>query len=355
MPDRKVTLNDLARLAGVSTSTVSRALADSPQISAEMKQHIQAIAREHHYQPHQGARNLRLKKSNVVAVVLPIAANDAETFANPFVLEFLGAVGLELRHHGCHLLLLQERELNPWFWRSGLVDGYLQLGHGADPQQLYTIAENLPLVVWGPALPGQPYCSVGIDNQRLAQQAVTHLLRLGRRRIGIISGTFGNQDTESYLRFLGYEEALRLAGIPVDPSLLVFTDPDSSAWHQAALHLVSQVPDLDAVFAAYGDVVALVTIEALRQTGRRVPEDVAVVGFDNIALGGQFGVPLTTVSQEVQFTGARVLVETLMKRIAGQPVQSVTIPGKLLVRKSCGAFRLNPDPHPEGHHHTDTP
>src|SRR5690606_34731840 len=104
MPNTKITLADIAKIAGVSTSTVSRALSDSPQISVAVKKRIRAIAKEHNYQTHLGARNFRLQKSNVIAIVLPIEANDSEILSNPFVLEFTGAIGLELRHHGYNLL-----------------------------------------------------------------------------------------------------------------------------------------------------------------------------------------------------------------------------------------------------------
>jgi len=337
MPNSKITLADIAKIAGVSTSTVSRALTDSPQISDGVKRNIKALARQHNYQTHLGARNLRLKKSNVIGLVLPIAANDAATLSNPFVLEFIGAVGLELRQYECHLLLLHEKIINEQLWHSGLVDGYVLLGHGIDPAMLNDISPNLPLVVWGIQLPDQHYVTVGVDNTKLARQAVEHLLRLGRRRIGIIPGSFGHDNTESYLRYRGYCEALAHAGLVYDPALVVFTDYDARSAYCSAQQMLAQAPDVDAIFAAHSDVVALAAIQAATQSGRRVPEDVAVIGFDNVNLGLHFGLPLTTVSQELQTTGARVLVTTLMKLIAGEPVEPVTIEGKLIIRQSCGA------------------
>ncbi|MBK8021664.1 MAG: substrate-binding domain-containing protein [Chloroflexi bacterium] len=273
----------------------------------------------------------------MAAIVLPIEANDVETFANPFVLEFLGSVGLALRQHEYNLLLLHEKRIDVQYWNSGLVDGYLQLGHGIDPRFLNELPGDLPLVVWGPCLQNQHYSTVGVDNARLGRQAVEHLIALGRRRIGLIVGTFGNNNTESYLRYVGYREALRAAQIPFDRALVTTATTDTASGYVATMRLMAQAPDVDAVFAAYGDVVALAAIDALRQAGRRVPQDVAVVGFDNISLAMHFGTPLTTVSQEVQSTGAALLVETLMKQIAGEMTESVTIEGKFIVRQSCGA------------------
>lgn len=337
MPNSKITLADIAKLAGVSTSTVSRALTDSPQISDPVKRSIKALARQHNYHPHLGARNLRLRKTNVIGLVLPIEANDAATLSNPFVLEFVGAVGLELRQYECNLLLLQERMINPQLWNSGLVDGYLMLGHGNDPGLLNEVSGLIPLVVWGNRLAEQQYVTVGVDNTDLARQAVEHLIQLGRRRIGIIVGTFGANNTESYLRYRGYCQALSAAGLNYDPALVVFTEFDANSAYCAARQILDQAPQIDALFAAHSDVVALAAIQALGQAGRRVPQDVAVIGFDNISLGMHFGLPLTTVSQEVQSTGARVLVKTLMQLIAGEPAESTTIAGKLMVRQSCGA------------------
>lgn len=338
MRNSKITLADIAKLAGVSTSTVSRALTDSPQISVAVKQRIRDLAEAHDYQIHVGARNLRLRKSHIVAVVLPIEADDREMLSNPFVLEFIGAVQMALRQFEYNLLLLQQKRIDPMFWRSNLADGFIQLGHGVDPQILNSLAPDIPLVVWGPQFSDRCYCTVGVDNWKLAQQAVTHLIKLGRQRIGVLCGGFGKDDSESYLRYCGYREALNLAGISHDPALVAFTDFGSVSGYRAAEQLLSQAPDLDAIFAAHSDIVALAAIEALRQAGRTVPDDVAVVGFDNVSIGVHFGMPLTTISQEVQTTGAQVLVETLMKQMAGEVTPSVTIEGKLIIRRSCGAI-----------------
>ncbi len=334
----KITLADIAKLTNVSVSTVSRALHDNPQISAEVKKRIQAVANEHHYHIHLGARNLRLRRSNVIGLVLPIEADDFLTFANPFVLEFIGAIGVELRKNGLNLMLTHERVINQQLWDSGLVDGYIQLGHGVQPHKLKEGVADLPLVVWGAHLPNQPYCTVGVNNRCLARQAVEHLLKLGRKVIGIVVGNFGEQNTESYFRYCGYLDALKQANIPYDPRLVVFTDFDSRSGYEAAQHLLQQAPDVDAIFAANGDIVALATINAVLHSGRAVPYDVSVVGFDNIDLAVHFGIPLTTVSQELKPTGAQILVEALLKQLIGEKPQSITIDGKLVIRKSCGAL-----------------
>jgi|GEM_PF-2178659 len=334
MPDSKVTLADLAEIAGVSTSTVSRALSDSPQISYEVKEQIREIARNHNYRIHRGARNLRLQKTGMVAAILPIDADDTETLSNPFVLQFIGAVGLELRRFETNLVLLQEHSISGQLWHSGIADGFIQLGHGVDPSKLNDLPSDMPLVVWGQQLPDQKYVTVGVDNRALGQQAVEHLIEQGRQRIGIIAGDFGKQDTESYYRFRGYQDALQSAGIPYDENLLSITEYDSASGRRAAERLIQQAPDIDALFVAHSDLLAMIAIEYLRHAGRDVPGDVAVIGFDNMGLGEHLAVPLSTVSQEVREQGAAVLVDTLMQLIKGEKVTSVITPGKIIVRAS---------------------
>lgn len=333
----KLTLVDIAKMTGMSTSTVSRALNNSPLINDETKQRIQAIARDHNYQIHLGARNFRLKKSFVVAVVIPIETSDAATLTNPFILEFIGSVGFELRNNGYDLLLIQDRKINERYLRSGLVDGFIQLGHGEYPI-LNSLPDNVPLAVWGPPFPGQRYCTVGIDNWALSREAVEHLMRLGRRRIGLITthdhvkGT-----TEASNRLQGYQEALSNAGFPIDPALIVSTDWNPSSGVGATHQLIEQAPDVDAIFVSSGDAMALVVMETLRELGRAMPEDVAIVGFDGSSVGETGAMPLTTVSQEIRGTGAKLLVESLMQLIDGKKAPTQVIEGRLIVRRSCGA------------------
>lgn len=335
MTKAKLTLADIAKMTGMSTSTVSRALNDSPLINDETKQRIQAIARDHNYQVHLGARNFRLQKSYVVAVVIPIEASDAETLSNPFVLEFIGSVGFELRKSGYDLLLIQEREINERYLHSGLVDGFIQLGHGEYPV-LNRLPQGIPLVVWGPPFAGQKYVSIGIDNWALSRSAVEHLIQSGRKRIGLITGEYHKQTTEAHLRFQGYQESLIDAGMEIDPALISVSEWNPADGRRATQQLIEQAPDVDAIFVSSGDAVALAVMETLRQLGRSVPSDVAVVGFDNCEIGVHGGLALTTVSQEIKTIGARLLVESLMQQIEGNTVSTQVIDGKIIIRRSCG-------------------
>lgn len=185
------TMKDLARLAGVSPSTASRALRDSPLISQETKDRVKQIAKENAYRPHLGARNLRLQKSNIIAVILPYHPGGENALANPYVSKMLSTVGFVLRKYGYDMLLSRLDEASPeidnLYIHSGLADSAIILGQGPHAPLEALAATGVPFVVLGPVIEGQDYCSVSINNVTSAYDAVSHLLNLGRRRIAIIS------------------------------------------------------------------------------------------------------------------------------------------------------------------------
>jgi DNA-binding LacI/PurR family transcriptional regulator len=333
---------DIALLAGVSTSTASRALQDSSLISAETKERVQAIARKHNYQSNLLARNLRLSQSNSIALVLPIDPATEEIWSNPFVLKFIGAVGSVLSKHGYDVLVSQanfnESQFDRRYYNSGLVGGFILLGRSKDDTNLNAMAANgVPLVVWGPMLPRQQYCSVGIDNIASAREATHHMIKLGRRRIAIIAGDLENKRLEGSLRYQGYAEALGAAGISVDPALVTTASFSGESGYAAMKSLLQTSPDLDAVFVAYSDTVAIAAMKALGDSGKRVPEDISLVGFDNIDVSAFTNPPLTTVAQGLRRGGgAELLVQKLLQQISGEKATSAMIDGELIVRQSCG-------------------
>ncbi|MEO1287890.1 MAG: LacI family DNA-binding transcriptional regulator [Chloroflexota bacterium] len=337
MSKNKVTLADIAEITGLSTSTVSRALNDSSLIPEATKQLVRTVADETNYRPHLGARNFRLQKSFNIGVVIPIEASHVETLSNPFVLEFIGSVGTALRQHDYNLLLIQENRLNEHYWQSGLVDGFIQLGHGLDRHIMESLPDDMPFVVWGPYFPDRPYVSVGINNTELSHQVVQHLITQGRRKIAIIVGErYQQSDTEPYQRMLGYRHALEEADLHYDDSLVGLANFDTGIGYHAAQSLLNNHPDIDAIFVASGDLIALAVIEAIRQMGKNVPDDIAIVSFDNCHIGVHCSVPLTTVSQEVKSGGAKALVDALLTQIDGQSVQPFEIEGKIIIRQSSG-------------------
>jgi DNA-binding LacI/PurR family transcriptional regulator len=222
--------------------------------------------------------------------------------------------------------------------RSGRADGIVYIGRTtADVHLIAQMAADAPLVVWGPPLPEQSYCSVGINNRLWSQKAVAHLIALGRRRIAFL----GEDESliEGIHRYQGYEAAHQQAGLLVDPHLVTHLSVVDRAGKMAMQRLLAAAPDIDGVFTN-SDVAAIAAMQVLRERGRSVPGDVAVVGFDNIAIGRYITPALTTVSPNLT-DGVPVLVEKLLRLINGETEDPVTIPGRLVVRQSCGAAAGN--------------
>jgi DNA-binding LacI/PurR family transcriptional regulator len=331
------TVDDVARRAGVSTATVSRALNDSPSVREETKARVEAAAREIGYVMHRHARALRSQRTNTISVHLPIPrSGDAETLANPFYLEFLSAVGSALHHAGLDMLVSHAATVDLDLHRTAQVDGYIQVGRGRNPGGLRELAQaGVPLAVWAPPDVATDYCAVGVDNVALAHDAVSHLVADGRRRIAVITGDLDDTTSEGYLRFAGYRRALEDAGLDADESLIGdLTSMDASG--VAAARMITQAnPEVDAVFVAAGDSTAIAVIRSLQDLGRSVPEDVAVVGFDNIQLGEFTHPRLTTVDQGLA-QGVPILVDRVIRQIDGRPASSQKVTGRVVARESCG-------------------
>jgi DNA-binding LacI/PurR family transcriptional regulator len=332
------TLADIARLAGVSTGTVSRALRDSSLISVQTKTRIRQLAASLDYRPNLAARNLRLQKSSTIAMILWIDPETNYSVSDPFLLKMIGAVSAELSRYEYDLLLSPsgagEANVGERHWSSGRVDGMIVIGQ--KPTQIPQInraAQHIPLVVWSVEDLAQEYPTVCIDNLAAARGAVEHLRSHGRSRIALLG--LSDQCSEAQPRSQGYLDALRGAGLPVDPRLIVHTDTTIENGYLGMRRLLSQAPELDAVFVQ-SDVMALGALEALRASGRRVPNDVSLASFDNIDLAAYSSPPLTTVSQLIGQGGAALLVEKLMRQLAGETVSSETLAGELILRQSCG-------------------
>lgn len=332
-----VKMADIARIAGVSVSTVSRALAGNALVPKPKRDEILAIAERQGYVVNESARNLRLKKTRTIAVAIPLGHEAGQLISDPFFIELFGRLADEITARGHNVLLTKVVQPTAgWLDRliqSGRSDGLLVIGQSDQHMVLNAASRGyLPLVVWGAHLPNQLYCSVGSDNIGGARSAVEHLLRLGRRRIAFL----GMADVpEVRLRREGYLRALADAGVPAVPELMAPAHFTVETAYDAVVGLLDSSTEFDAVFAA-SDVIAMATIKALCAAGRRVPEDVAVVGFDDISLSGHFNPPLTTVRQDLA-RGARVMVDLLFRRMAGEDTPSATMAADLVIRRSCGA------------------
>lgn len=334
-PERgRLKMADIARIAGVSISTVSRALAGNPLIPKTLRDQIVQIAQTHGYVVNQSARSLRLRKTDTIGVIIPLADETGQLIADPFLLEMVGRLADEitLRNYSVLLNKVGVAEAG-WLERiiqSHRADGLLLIGRSAQQEALNSVADVYrPMVVWGARLPGQRYCGLGGDNVEGGRLAVEHLAAGGRRRIVFLGDT---STPEATRRFEGYQKGLAEAGLAFDPALVVPVAQVPEAAQAAVAGLLARGVAFDAVFAR-SDVIALAAMRVLAEAGRRVPGDVAVVGFDD-TVAAQHAVPsLTSVRKDLE-VGARTMVDLLFRRMAGEDATGALAPVRLVVRDS---------------------
>ena len=335
---------DVAHLAGVSQSTVSRALRADPMVSAYTRQRVLEVARQLNYHVDKNASSLRRRNSGTLALLFFEDPTADDSAINPFFHSMLGSIIRACSKHGYDLLVSFQdllRDCHADYEDSHKADGIILLGYGdyvvhrSGLQPL--IERGAHLVRWGPVLADGPGLSVGCENAFGGRQATEHLLRLGRRRIAFL-GEVTPSSPEMLERYEGYASTLALGGLPADPRLKVSAISTEASGYEAMQALLERGVPFDAVFGA-SDLIAIGAMTALASAGRRVPEDVAVVGFDGIPMGAFTGPALTTVAQDTKRAG-NLLVQTLIHLIAGQPVQGATLPPRLIVRGSCGAEML---------------
>ena len=328
-------MEDLARLAGVSVSTVSRALADSPLIPEERRKALQKLAADAGYVINPSARSLRLRRTATISVVLPIAHDQSQLITDPFFLEMFGHLTNAITARN-HQVLINRVTRTGEGWLAGIIrsqrqDGIVVIGQSDQHEVLNQMSLSyLPTVVWGAHMDDQTYCSVGTDNEGGARLAVNHLLAHGRRKIAFLGP---RQLPEIGQRWEGYANALRQPGLAPDESPALPARFTTETAYESARAMFRSGLGPDAVFAA-SDLIAIATIKAANACGLRVPEDVAVVGFDDILLAAGTTPPLTTVRQDLP-RAANTLIELLFRRIGGENTPSATLPPELIVRQSC--------------------
>ncbi len=334
----RVTMAEIAQRAGVSPSTVSRALNGHASIPEKTRIHILQIARELNYRVDERARNFRMGRSRTVAVLFPYQGDSHRQLSDPFYLEIAGAISDALDAHGYDMLMARvPSDGGDWPHRyvsDKRVDGLLLIDRAlndAGIQALQSLGANF--VVWGHKLPVQDYVTVGGDSVAGASAAVHHLYELERRRIAFIGGFAGMVETAA--RRQGYEIGLAECGLPVDERLMAFSDFSPGGATTAMRTLLERAPDFDAVFLC-SDYMAVAAMEVIRASGRRVPDDVSVVGYDDVPLAAYCTPRLTTIHQPIHRGGAQ-MVEALFSMLDNQQPAPVTMPVQLVIRDSCGA------------------
>lgn len=328
-------LEDIARQAGVSISTVSRALNDSPAVNRRTKQAIWKIAREHDYDFSESMPKGPIGADATIAVVAPAPQSRDTRVADPFFLELLAGIAEAARERNADLLI---SHLSPssaedleYAMATSRAAGVVFIGQSSLHHTFNKLAsrENR-FVVWGAALPDAQYCSIGSDNVLGGRRATSHLLRLGRERILFLGDT---EAPEMEQRHRGYREALERANVEFDERLTVPAHFDVHASEAAARSVIDNGVEFDAIVAA-SDLIAIGAMRALTRTGRSVPEDVSVVGYDNIPASRYVTPRLTTVDQDANLAG-RMLVSKLIDSKGEVPTSDRT-ETSLLIRESCG-------------------
>lgn len=335
MSDDVRTMADLARLAGVSTSTVSRALNRHVAIPEATRQRILELAEKHQYRIDARGRNLRLGTTRTLAALLPKSVGSGRRMSDPFYLEILSGITQELAGHGYDLLISQaghDTGAYARYVREKRADGLLVLERDTGEGGVRLLQRaGVPFVVWGPVLPGQDYVSVGGDALRGARLAARHLLAMGRRRIAFIGGE--RTMIESALRLRGFREALAEAGLELDPARTLFTDDTPRQARAAVTELLTLAGDSDAIFFC-SDYLAVTAMEVLKERGRIVPDDVAVIGYDDVPLARQATPKLTTIRQEIH-AGGRLMGRKLIESLAGGAPEPELLPVRLVLRDSA--------------------
>ncbi|TGY87680.1 LacI family transcriptional regulator [Marinicauda algicola] len=337
MTKKTTRLEDLAERAGVSVSTASRALNDSPAVSMRTKRAIWQLAREMDYpfRRHMPAGPIGAKAT--VSIVVPKPQGRGAQLSDPFFFELLAGVGDAARERDCdihvsHVAPASFEDLHAAM-TTHRADGVIFVGQSALHHAFNQLAESeTQFVVWGAELPEQNYCSVGSDNLLGGERATQHLARLGRERIVFLGET---EAPEAMQRYRGYRTALSRAKLAEDPDLLVPAHFSLQSAQSAIEALLARGVAFDGVIAA-SDVMALGALRALHRAGKRVPHDVSLVGYDNISYARYSEPALTTVDQDVANAG-RLMLAKLLDGQRGAIARSERLATDLIVRESCGA------------------
>ncbi|SFF12440.1 LacI family DNA-binding transcriptional regulator [Blastococcus tunisiensis] len=331
------TLDQVASLAGVSRATVSRVVNDSPRVSPTAREAVRAAVETLRYVPNRAARSLVTRRTDTVALVL--SESGTQLFSDPFFASIVQGLSAHLADTDRTLVLLaardrREQEKIGRYARQGHVDGVILLSlHSDDLLPGILASSRVPLVLSGRPLDGREVSYVDADNAGGAAAATRHLLAQGRTRIATITGPL---DMVAGLdRYAGYRSALEAAGRTPDPDLVDGGDFGEVGGMRAMSRLLDRAPDLDAVFVA-SDPMAAGALQALRTAGRRVPDDVALVGFDDAPLAQACDPPLTTVAQPLGEMTA-LMLELLLRRIedADAPVETRVCATHLVRRASA--------------------
>ena len=301
---------------------------------------IEAIAQQLNYKVDKNASALRTQASNTLALLLFEDSSPDDSQINPFFVAMLASITRACAQHGYDLLVSFQQLSGDWhvdFEDSRKADGLILLGYGDyhdyAPRRDQLLRQGTHFVRWGAAVAEGGETVIGTDNVGGGRDVTAHLIAQGRERIAFV-GTADSHFPEFRDRYRGYAQALRSVGL--DPLLTLQVDAISSETegYMATQRLMGRGEPFDAIVAA-SDLIAIGALRALAEAGLRVPDNVAVTGFDDILAAGMTTPPLTTMAQDTRGAGL-ALVDALIRLIRNQPVDATTLPARLVVRRSSG-------------------
>ena len=328
------TLADLAKIAGVSPGTVSRALAGNSLVNTKTREKIETIAREHGFRPNQMASKLRRQKTGVIGVAIPLGHDVRQQISDAFFMTLLGYLADELTEKGYDLMLrrvipAQDEDWLDRFIGSGMIDGVIVIGQSDQFERIEDVADGyLPMVVWGNHQEGQRHCVVGSDNRLGGKLAAERLIASGARNLAFLGDT---QPIEFAARYAGAKEVAAKMGVAIR-ALPTHLSPERTG-EEIAGHLREIEGKIDGIFAAT-DTIAVACLKELRERGIEVPRQLRLVGFDDLPISSQTAPPLTTVRQDIA-AGAKGLVDLLLRRMAGEDTESLVLPPHMIVRETA--------------------
>jgi DNA-binding LacI/PurR family transcriptional regulator len=335
------TIYDVAERARVSIATVSRVMNGSGHVAAETRDRVLAAAEALGYQPRASARGLALNSTETIAIVFPYVSG-------PYFAAMISGVETEARQHDYHLLVYTvpanpaEESFLPLL--PARVDGMILADRCVSPEYLAELAQRgVPCVLLGGEVPGLVMNTITPENRSGAYQATLHFIDHGYRRIAIIAGPPSSDHSTE--RLLGYRDALAERDLPFNEDYVVGGDFHEDSGRDAMLRFLDLPEPPEAVLAS-NDLMAIGAMGAIRSRGLRIPEDVALIGFDDLPMVAYLEPPLTTVRQSLYEMGS-LAMRMLLRHIRDDtlPAETVSLPTELVVRRSCGCQGYAPWPH----------
>lgn len=335
----QLTIEDIARLAGVSRSTVSRVLNGQPSVRQSVRERVQEVIADHGYTPQAAARQLVTQRTRTIGLILPDTASNV--FSNPiFALMGQGVSQVCTQQGYISMQFMGQRSMETQMLfsllRSRHFDGVVLIsGEYEDPGPAFLEKAGIPYVRIGHDPRHDDSKWVDINNTEAARCAVEHLIQLGHRRIAMIKGLA--RDTSSMERYIGYQQALHDAGIPLDEELVMEGDWTAACGYRTTQHFLSIEVPPTALFSS-NDIMVAGVVRAAHENGVRVPEDLAIVGFDDLDQTTMIFPELTTIRQPCMEMGARaaqMLIEQLEN--GNTEPEHVILPTTLVIRASCGS------------------